>query len=337
MTKQLSEIEIGQILALIQCGHSYRSIAKDVGRSKEAIRMIFLKFTATGSAARRHGSGRPCKTTARVDAAVLRVVRAHPRTSCCDLHREFEDLRHVSLRTIQRRIVETGEFQNVFTRRKPFINTRNRAIQVQWARDHLSWTREQWRRVLWSDESPFVLRYNRRTRCYVRVWAPPSPEQFTGTIKHDAKLMVWGCFAAHGVGRLYRVQGLLEKHQFLRILMDELLPSVETLFPNNAPWIFQQDNDPKHTALMNQGYLRANNVNILRWPSQSPDLNPIENLWSILDMRLKDRNPQNLDQLFECLQGGWAALPVSLLESLADSMPVRCQAVINSHGYPTKY
>jgi hypothetical protein len=171
----------------------------------------------------------------------------------------------------------------------------------------------------------------------VRVGAPPSPEQFTGTVKHDAKLMVWGCFAAHGVGRLYRVQGILEKYQFLRILMDELLPSVETLFPNNAPWIFQQDNDPKHTALMNQGYLRANNVNILRWPSQSPDLNPIENLWSILDMRLKDRNPQNLDQLFQCLQGGWAALPVSVLENLADSMPVRCQAVIDSHGYPTKY
>ena len=62
---------------------------------------------------------------------------------------------------------------------------------------------------------------------------------------------------------------------------------------------FQQDNDPKHTIQSIRNYLADYEVPALPWPSQSPDLNPIENLWSILD---KDRAPKNENQLFEVLQ-----------------------------------
>jgi transposase len=59
-----------------------------------------------------------------------------------------------------------------------------------------------------------------------------------------------------------------------------------------------------------------------------PDLNPIENLWSILDNNLKDRRPQNEEQLFQDLKDGWERLPLDLLQRLADSMPRRIEAVI---------
>ena len=98
---------------------------------------------------------------------------------------------------------------------------------------------------------------------------------------------------------------------------------------------FQQDSDPKHTAKINQQYLVNKGYKILPWVSQSPDLNPIENLWSIIEDMMKDRKPQNEDQLFQCIQTAWDNVPTDLLQRLADSMPRRCAAVIKSKGLAT--
>ena len=73
------------------------------------------------------------------------------------------------------------------------------------------------------------------------------------------------------------------------------------------------------------------------WPAQSPDLNPIENLWSILDHNVRDRRPQSKAELFRVLQDGWNALDRDLLRRLVDSMPRRIQAVLDNNGWPTKY
>jgi transposase len=113
-------------------------------------------------------------------------------------------------------------------------------------------------------------------------------------------------------------------------------PSVQRLFPTKD-CIFQQDNDPKHTARSIRTYLENYEVPTLPWPSQSPDLNPIENLWSILDLKVKDRKPSNEEALFEVLKEAWQNLEPELLTKLADSMPDRIEAVIAANGYPTKY
>ena len=73
------------------------------------------------------------------------------------------------------------------------------------------------------------------------------------------------------------------------------------------------------------------------WPAQSPDLNPIENLWSIIDLKTEDREPKNEEELFEILNEAWESTPPDILENLLESMPRRCQMVIDSKGYPIKY
>ena len=123
---------------------------------------------------------------------------------------------------------------------------------------------------------------------------------------------------------------------FKQILIHQARPSYERLFPENDG-IFQQDNDPKHTAKANVNYMNSKSWKVMDWPSQSPDLNPIENLWSILDDKLKHRKCQSEDELFEALLAGWNSLDPELLTALADSMPRRCQAVIDNNGYATKY
>ena len=97
-----------------------------------------------------------------------------------------------------------------------------------------------------------------------------------GTVKHDKKNMVWGCFCSRGVGQMHLIEGIMRKEQYKTILETEALPSAQRLF-RRKNWTFQQDNDIKHTANAIKKRFTTNNISILDWPSQSPDFNPIEN------------------------------------------------------------
>jgi len=162
------------------------------------------------------------------------------------------------------------------------------------------------------------------------VWKAPDEKLESrvtkGTVKHDMKINVWGCFAAHGVGKLRRIYGNMNKEMYLNILEDSMVPSYNRLFHGDY-LIFQQGNDPKHTSKVVKDWFEVNNIQKLEWPSQSPDLNPIENLWSLLDRKTRCRNP-NEGELFHIPE---------LLDDLVSSMPRRVQAVIDDKGGATKY
>ena len=114
-----------------------------------------------------------------------------------------------------------------------------------------------------------------------------------------------------------------------------MLPYATMNMPED--WIFQQDNDPKHTSKVVRQYLQDTKVALLDWPSQSPDLNPIEHLWEELKRRVGTRNFGNGHDLFIALQVEWNNIPISRIQNLIKSMPRRCVAVIHAKGYATKY
>lgn len=93
--------------------------------------------------------------------------------------------------------------------------------------------------------------------------------------------MVWGCFAANGVGALVFIEENMTADTYISILKQNLRQSAEKLGISNE-FKFYQDNDPKHKAWKTRLWLLYNCPNILETPPQSPDLNPIENLWGTM-------------------------------------------------------
>ncbi|KAK3513333.1 hypothetical protein QTP70_012378 [Hemibagrus guttatus] len=331
-TKELSKDTRNKIVDLHQAGKTESAIGKQLGVKKSTVGAIIRKWKTYKTTDNLPPSGAPRKISPRGVKMITRMVSKNPRTTRGDL---VNDLQRAGTKVTKATISNTLRRQGLKScsaRRVPLLKPVHVRARLESAREHLNDPEEDWENVIWSDETKIEL-FGKHSTC--RVWrrknAELHPKNTIPTVKHGGGNMLWGCFSAKGPGRLIRVKERMNGAMYREILSKNLLPSARALKMKRG-WVFQHDNDPKHTARATKEWLRKKHFKVLEWPSQSPDLNPIENLWRELKIRVAQRPPQNITALEEICMEEWAKLPATVCKNLVETYRKRLTSVIANKG-----
>lgn len=152
-----------------------------------------------------------------------------------------------------------------------------------------------------------------------------------------ASLMVWAGISADFRTELVILDENMNGNVYLQqILRPIVVPRAQNVGNN---FIYMDDNARPHRARIVNEFFYQNGINRMWWPALSSDLNPIEQIWDVLQRRISSRNhhPDTLRELREALVEEWNQIPNEIINNLVQSMPQRCREVITSRGGPTHY
>ena len=166
---------------------------------------------------------------------------------------------------------------------------------------------------------------------------PLLPKYTCKSIKYPFKVMVWGCFNHAGPGRIHVCDGNMNSEYYLEVLKNKLLPSINDF--NIKDDVFHLDDSARpHRTKKIIEWHQSNNIKKIHWPGNSPDLNPIENLWAILKSKLRRKRNLNKRELISNIVKVWFhEIPIEIFQNLSNSMPKRLKKVLDNKGYSTKY
>ena len=223
--------------------------------------------------------------------------------------------------------------------RNPPLSEANRVARLAWARSHINWTIDQWRQILWSDETWVIAGNHRRTYITRKPDEGLIPNCVEEKKPRQSGWMFWGCFHSNikGPGIFWEKDwGTINQYTY----QAHTVPVIEGWMRMNPGLKFMQDKAPGHNAKGTVEELEERGIEIIEWPAFSPDLNPIESLWNEMKDWISatyiDRNVP-LDEIRRQVKEAWEAIGEETLEELLQTMPQRCQAVIDANGMHTKW
>ncbi|GFX08916.1 transposable element Tcb1 transposase [Trichonephila clavipes] len=247
---QLREFERGMIIGMKTTGWSTRRVADQVDRSECAVRNCWEQWTREGTHARKTGSGATRKTTRREDRRIRWQALVDPRVTRSTIRADVGVA--IVPQTISRHHAEAN-----LKSKRPFralpLTPEHRQLRLQWCQARSMWNVPDWQKVVFSDESRFVLGTDDNR---VRVWRRPA--------YGSRSILIVMC-------------GTLTGQRFV----DDILRPHVGPFLNGLPGaIFQQGNARPHTARVAQDFLR--HFQSFPWLARSPDLSPVEHVWDQL-------------------------------------------------------
>ncbi|GFX61569.1 transposable element Tc1 transposase [Trichonephila clavipes] len=310
-------------------GWSTRRVAGQVDRSECAVKNCWEQCTREGAHARKTGSGATRKTTRREDAMIVRQALVDPTVTRSTIRADVGVA--IVPQTISRHLAEAN-----LKSKRPFralpLTPEHRQLCLQWCQARSMWNVTDWQKVVFSDESRFVLVTDGNR---VQVWRRPDerynfPHTVTRHTARTAGVMVWWAMAYDSRSTLIVMRGTLTGQRYV----DDILRPHVGPFLNGFPGaIFQQDNARPHTARVAQDFLR--HFQTLPWLARSPDLSPIEHVWDQLKRQMASCH--SVHDLELAVQDLWVHLLQDKIRCLINSMSDRVAACIATGGGPTRY
>lgn len=245
-----------RIVGLYYDGLSYRAMCRLLRVSYSSIAYTIRRYQETGSNYSRMGRGR-FDSLSQSDHRYVKLLSLRDRRKTVpEITAEFNIGRNtpVSNSVIRRSLKKSGLNGRVAAK-KPLLRPQNIRKRLQFAKEHVGWTEEQWARVLFTDESKFDL-FGTNRRVFVRRF---QGERFKKnclqpTIKHGGgSVMIWAGISVKGGTKLKLINGIMDKKVYHQILIRNALPEGKRLLGRG--FIFQEDNDPKHASNLCRNYL----------------------------------------------------------------------------------
>ena len=327
--KRLTTYERGQIDADRSQNYSNAKIEVLINRSTTVVRNYLTLKDNYGLKGNR---GRKKALDKRMRSAIVRAAR-EKIMSARQINEEFQLT--TSIRTTQRVLAACPTLVLTKYKQKPQLTNEHKLFRLtcaeKWLKENLDWNK-----VIFSDEKKFNLDGPDGFHYY---WHDlrTEPKYLSKRKFGGGSLMVWAAFGSLGKTDLIIFSGKVNSSYYCEALSEYLLPTAQQI--GGRKWIFQHDNASVHTSGETKSWLARNRVKTLEWPSISPDLNPIENLWGILVRRVfaNGRQFKTVQELTNVLVDVWEAITLDELNTLSNSMRKRCIDVIKSKGKAIKY
>lgn len=339
MSPPLSQDTVNSVLALLDSGCSYSKIKSQLGISGGSISNIRSLHRPD---LKKSTGGRPRKLNPTATRHAVRLVTNQSTVSTRQATKTLCELtgQTIHVKTVRRALKDAG-LRPVKKVKKPKHTPRQIAERLAFAEAHKDWTVEDWKHVLWSDET----KVNRLGSDGVHwAWARPGEGLSDRLILPTANfgggsIMFWGCMGWFGTGYGCKLERTLNAQVYRDILREEFTWSMEYLGMDPEEVIYQQDNASAHKAKICLEWFEEQGIELLEWPPNSPDLSPIENLWGELKRRLGEypEPPGGILELWTRVEEVWNGLETDYCQRLIEGMPERMAMVLKRKGKSIPY